>query len=129
MGACDVTKATQAPHRYGKKEHGAAPDGGPDSPYGSHGNNVFDVPGCSGCGVHSGRANSTDLAGRSGVNFATNGCIRTTDDATGLIRQLADAGDPLSGLTVTSDPPPTNLPPIDPSLPGGPTVYLPDTRP
>jgi RHS repeat-associated protein len=102
---------------------------GLNSPYGSYGNNVFDVPGCSGCGVHSGRANSTDLAGRSGVNFATNGCIRTTDDATGLIRQLANAGDPLSGLTVTSNPPPTNLPPIDLSLPGGPTVYLPDTRP
>jgi RHS repeat-associated protein len=104
-------------------------DGGVDGPYGSHGNNVFNVPGCSGCGVHSGRANSTDLAGRSGVNFATNGCIRTTDNATGLIRQLADAGDPLSGLTVTSNPPPTNLPPIDPSLHGGPVVYLPDTRP
>ncbi len=105
------------------------PDDAVNSPFGSYGNQVFNVPGCIGCGVHSGRANSTDLAGRSGVNFATNGCIRTTDVATGLIRQLAGTGDPLSGLMVTSQFVPTNIPPFDPSLPGAPPVYLPDTNP
>jgi RHS repeat-associated protein len=104
------------------------PDDALDSAYGSYGNQVFNVPGCIGCGVHSGRANSTDLAGRSGVNYATNGCIRTTDAATGLMRQLAVGGDPLSGLMVTSQPVPTNIPAIDSSLPGGPPVYLPDTN-
>ena len=68
--------------------------------YGSNGNFVFNVPGCSGCGVHSGRANSCDLAGRCGSNFATSGCIRTTDDATRLIKELADQGDPLTDLIV-----------------------------
>jgi RHS repeat-associated protein len=75
--------------------------GGPDSPYGSNGNNVFNVPGCKGCGVHAGRQNSTDRRGRSGVNYATEGCIRTTDQATALIRELTNAGDPLTTLTVT----------------------------
>jgi len=104
------------------------PDDAPNSSYGSYGN-LFKVPGCSGCGVHSGRAYSTDRAGRKGFRFATNGCIRTTDDATGLIHNLIQSGDPVTGLAVTSSPPPTNIPPIDPSLAGGPPVYLPDVRP
>lgn len=74
---------------------------GPNSPYGSNGNNVFNVPGCIGCGVHSGRQDSTDRRGRSDVNHATEGCIRTTDQATALIKQLRQAGDPLTALTVT----------------------------
>jgi hypothetical protein len=104
------------------------PGDAPNSPYGSFGNQVFNVPGCIGCGVHSGRVSSTDLAGRSGVNFATNGCVRTTDDATGLIRQLTGSGDPLSGLIVTNQSIPTNIPAIDSSLIGGPPVYLPDSN-
>jgi hypothetical protein len=75
-------------------------DDAANSAYGSNGNTVFNVPGCTGCGVHSGRASSTDLAGRSGVNYATNGCIRTTDDATQLIRQLQNSGDQLHTLRV-----------------------------
>ena len=100
-----------------------------DSSFGSYGNQVFDVPGCVGCGVHSGRAYSTDGAGRSRVNYATFGCIRTTDTATGLMRQLTSSGDSLSGLMVTSQPISMNIPPFDPALPGGPPVYLPDTNP
>jgi hypothetical protein len=114
----------QGSYSYGY--HTTHPDDALNSPFGSYGNWVFNVPGCIGCGVHSGRANSTDRRGRSGVNYATNGCIRTTDAATGLINELTAAGDPLTGLIVTSDPIPTNLPPFAPSLPGGPKPYLPD---
>jgi RHS repeat-associated protein len=102
------------------------PDDSVDSPFGSYGNFVFKVPGCTGCGVHSGRANKRDRRGRSGVHFATNGCVRTTDPATQFLSQLIAAGDPLSGLTVSDQPIPTNIPPIDSSLEGGPVVYPPD---
>ena len=112
---------------YSYSYHTTHPGDAPDSPYGSNGNFVFDVPGCTGCGVHSGRADSTDRAGRSGVNYATNGCIRTTDEATSQITQLIANGDPLTGLQVASDPVPTNVPPIDSALPGPPPVYLPDS--
>lgn len=93
---------------------------GPNGPYGSNGNFVFDVPGCSGCGVHSGRAYSTDLAGRKGVRFATNGCICTTDDATALMKALDENDDPLTTLTVTNLPYPTVPPPFAPGLNGAP---------
>jgi RHS repeat-associated protein len=105
---------------YSYAYHTTHPDDGPDSPYGSYGNWVFNVPGCVGCGVHSGRANSADLAGRRGVKFATNGCIRTTDSATGLINDLTINGDPLTVLTV-----------LGPSVPGNtaPTTTLPSASP
>lgn len=73
---------------------------GADSAYGSNGNFVFDVDGCVGCGIHSGRANMTDLAGRQGVNFATNGCIRTTDAATRAMSDSFSRGDPIRTLRV-----------------------------
>lgn len=111
---------------YGYAYHTSHPGDALDSPFGSFGNFVFNVPGCVGCGVHSGRANSTDRAGRSGVKYATNGCVRTTDGATGLVNQLIAAGDPLSGLIVTSGFIPTNLPSIDSSLAGDAPVYLPE---
>jgi RHS repeat-associated protein len=116
------------PGAYSYGYHTTHPDDDPDSPYGSHGNWVFNVPGCIGCGVHSGRANRSDRRGRSGFRFATNGCIRTTDDATRLIDQLTAAGDPLTGLLVTPSPIATNLPSLDPSLSGGPKPYLPDNK-
>ncbi len=75
-------------------------DDAPNSRFGSNGNFVFNLPGCQGCGVHSGRANSTDLAGRSGTEYATNGCIRTTEQATQKINNLIQSGDPLRTLTV-----------------------------
>ena len=40
-------------------------------------------------GVHSGKEGISDQAGRVGVNYATNGCIRTTDDAMAEIEQTA----------------------------------------
>lgn len=63
-------------------------------------NFVFDVPGCTGCGVYSGRANKCDKANRCGSSFATNGCIRTTDAATEQLLNLIKGGDPLTTLTV-----------------------------
>ena len=86
---------------YNYDYHTTHPDDAPDSAYGSNGNSVFDVPGCVGCGVHSGRANRTDRAGRSGTQHATNGCIRTTDEATSEIQRLIQNGDPVDTLTVT----------------------------
>ena len=85
---------------YNYDYHTTHPDDTPNSPYGSNGNFVFNVPSCVGCGVHSGRSNSTDRAGRSGPNFATNGCIRTTDQATSAIQRLQQNGDPIRTLQV-----------------------------
>jgi hypothetical protein len=74
---------------------------GPDDKYGSNGNFVFNVQGCQGCGVHAGRANSCDKANRCGSDYATNGCIRTTDDATSVLKSVhQNAGDPISILRV-----------------------------
>ena len=67
-------------------------DDSPTSSFGSNGNNVFRVPGCNGCGVHSGKEGKPDGLGRSGIGHATEGCIRTTDDATRLIRDLIRQG-------------------------------------
>jgi hypothetical protein len=89
-----------APGTYDYVYHTTHPDDAPDSAFGSNGNFIFNVPGCVGCGVHSGRKNISDLAGRKGVRHATNGCIRTTDEATDLIEQLIEGGDPLTTLTV-----------------------------
>jgi RHS repeat-associated protein len=114
------------PGTYEYGYHRTHPDDGPNSAFGSHGVFVFDVRGCKGCGVHSGRADVPDAKGRRGPQHATHGCIRTTDDATELIDELNRHGDPLTGLTVSNSTIPTNVPPIDPSLPGGPSVYLPD---
>jgi RHS repeat-associated protein len=85
---------------YDYAYHVAHLDDAPDSAFGSSGNYVFDVPNCRGCGVHSGRRDRLDLAGRRGVDHATNGCIRTTDEATALIGQLISRGDPVRQLIV-----------------------------
>jgi RHS repeat-associated protein len=101
--ANNAQRSSRGPWQAGTYDYGyptSHKDDGPDSPYGSSGNFVFDVPGCSGCGVHSGRANSTDRAGRSGVGYATNGCIRTTDAATAKISELTKNGDPLKTISV-----------------------------
>lgn len=76
-------------------------DDAADSAYGSNGNYVFRVPGCSGCGVHSGRQSTPDQLGRTGPQHATSGCIRTTDAATDLIGQLDRDGDPVRRMTVS----------------------------
>ncbi len=66
------------------------PGSGANGPYGSNGNFVFDVPGRTGMGIHS---------GRSGPQSRTRGCIRTTDQATDFLRDL-HANDPLQTITV-----------------------------
>lgn len=74
--------------------------GGPDSPYGSNGAFEFNVPGCIGCEIHSGRQNIPDGRGRRGPQHATNGCIRTTDAGTKKLLDLQNSGDPLTVLQV-----------------------------
>lgn len=71
---------------YDYSRHTTHPNDAPNSPFGSYGNYIFNVPGCHDtCGVHSGRENVPDALGRIGVKHATNGCIRTTDAAMQLI--------------------------------------------
>lgn len=65
------------------------PSGGPQS-FGSHGIFIFDVPGRSGMGVHSGRR---------GPGSATEGCIRTDDPCMKQIKTL-HSSDPLTNVTV-----------------------------
>lgn len=60
-------------------------------PYGSNGNFIFNVGTREGMGIH---------AGRSGPKSKTNGCIRTSDDATAAIKALHQ-NDPIEKLTVT----------------------------
>jgi len=65
----------------------------PNGPYGSYGIDVFDVPGRTGMGVHSGRANS------GGPSHPTLGCVRTTDDC---MKQITDwqTHDPMTDITI-----------------------------
>ncbi len=76
---------------------------GPDSSYGSNGNFIFDVPNRDGMGVHSGRAGECDDVGKCGVEHATRGCIRTTDIATELLKQLHNGGDHITKIKVEND--------------------------
>ena len=71
----------------------------PNSAYGSSGIFIFNVPGREGLGVHSGRATTADQAGRTGPQHATNGCIRTTDEATAQIVQTHST-DPVTQIRV-----------------------------
>lgn len=66
------------------------PESGPSGAYGSNGNFVFDVPGRTGMGIHSGRR---------GPQSKTLGCVRTTDEATEFLRNLHQT-DPLRTITV-----------------------------
>jgi len=79
------------------------PDDAPNSAYGSHGNYIFTVPGRDKMGVHSGRVDRPDRAGRSGVNHATFGCIRTTDEGTQAIGDAMTSGDPVTRITVRNN--------------------------
>jgi RHS repeat-associated protein len=65
----------------------------PNGPYGSYGIDIFDVPGRTGMGVHSGRANS------GGPSHPTLGCVRTTDDC---MKKITDwqAHDPMTDVTI-----------------------------
>ena len=82
--------AWHPPHRSGDA---------PDSDEGSNGIFIFNVPGCNGCGVHSGRVDHLGPYGP-GYEYPTDGCIRTTDDATETIKSLVQSGDRLKHLLV-----------------------------
>jgi hypothetical protein len=91
--ANNTTKSSNGPwangtYRY--SHYNRHSSSGPNGPYGSHGIFVFDVPGRTGIGVHS---------GRSGPSSATEGCIRTTDNCMKQLTTL-HASDPLTSITV-----------------------------
>jgi RHS repeat-associated protein len=65
----------------------------PNGPYGSYGIDVFDVPGRTGMGVHSGRQNS------GGPNHPTLGCVRTTDDCMKTIT-VWQSHDPMTQISI-----------------------------
>ena len=91
----NTTSSSRGPWAPGTYAYGyptTHKDDAPNSAYGSNGNAVFNVPGCKGCGVHSGRQGVIDKRGGSGVQHVTEGCIRTTDDATKLIQDLIRQG-------------------------------------
>lgn len=79
--------------------HAQHEGGNADGAYGSYGNFIFEVPGRTGMGVHSGRSAQADRRGRSGTQHATMGCIRTTDRAMAQILAI-HARDPLTTLSV-----------------------------
>jgi hypothetical protein len=86
-------------------------DGGPDTKFGCHGNVMFDttVHGRFYMGIHSGRRDSTDPAGRKGVQYQTLGCIRTTDEAMHALRTLVNPVIGKTRLRVIRPPKPTVL--------------------
>ena len=89
----NTAKSSNGPWPDGKYDysyHKSHPESNSTGPYGSNGNFVFDVPGRSGMGVHS---------GRNGPESNTMGCIRTTDAATKAIGDLHKK-DPLKSITV-----------------------------
>jgi len=88
---------------YDYERHTDHSDDAPDSSYGSHGNYIFTVPGRDKMGVHSGRSNTPDGLGRLGVNHATLGCIRTTDEGTAAIRDVMTSDDPIAHITVRNN--------------------------
>jgi hypothetical protein len=85
---------------YGFDYWKAHPESGTNGRFGPNGNFVFKLEGCAGCGIHSGRRDQCDLANRCGVRYATDGCIRTTDEAMELMRRLHGTGDPIKHLWV-----------------------------
>jgi hypothetical protein len=81
-------------------DHCAAHKGDPpQSPYGSHGIFIFDVPDREGMGVHSGREGVPDGLGRSGFLHCTMGCVRTTDDAMAQL-VTTHSTDPITAITI-----------------------------
>jgi RHS repeat-associated protein len=65
----------------------------PNGPYGSYGIDIFDVPGRTGMGVHSGRAD------KGGPIHPTEGCVRTTDPCMqGIVNWQSQ--DPLTKITI-----------------------------
>lgn len=92
-----------APHRHAGNDQRGVPYDSAGGAYGSHGIvRLAPIQGHNGIGVHSGRAGMADRSGRRGENFATQGCIRTTDDAMRTIAQSMRA-DPLRSITVRNN--------------------------
>jgi len=85
------------------ERHTSHPEDAPDSAYGSHGNYIFSVPGRQDMGIHSGHVGHRDGLGRSGVDYPTFGCIRTTDEGTAAIRDAMRADDPVTSITVDNN--------------------------
>ncbi|MEW6678722.1 MAG: RHS repeat-associated core domain-containing protein [Pseudomonadota bacterium] len=86
MFACqagnNTTRASRGPWPMGffpYSHYNRHLESGPTGPYGSHGIFVFDVPGRSGVGVHSGRR---------GPESRTEGCARTTDPCMDVLNRL-----------------------------------------
>ena len=71
----------------------------PNGPYGSYGIYIFNVPGRTGMGVHSGRENVSDGLGRKGPEYATDGCVRTTDTCMQQITNF-QSNDPLTKIAI-----------------------------
>ena len=94
------SRGSWAPGTYDYSYHAIHSDDAPDSRYGSNGNYIFNVPGCIGCGIHSGRVDTPDALGRTGYQHATKGCIRTTDEATSKMQELNGSDDPIRTLIV-----------------------------
>jgi RHS repeat-associated protein len=96
---CDAGNNTTK-HSNGPWPNGTYPYSGhnnhpadPNGPYGSHGIFIFNMPGRSGMGVHSGRQNS------GGPNHPTLGCVRTTDNCMQQISNFVGS-DPLKNITI-----------------------------
>jgi hypothetical protein len=64
------------------------------------GNYIFNVPERTSMGIHAGRLGETDMAGRTGWEHATRGCIRTTEQGMTAINSRIRANDPLTQITV-----------------------------
>jgi RHS repeat-associated protein len=79
---------------YFDRHNRHAPDA--NGPYGSYGIYIFRVPGRTGMGVHSGRAN------QGGPNHPTRGCVRTTDSCMEQIMRIV-ATDPLTSIYIDND--------------------------
>ncbi len=101
------------PGGYGPAPTGTFPTGAqvrdkPGGLTGRFGSGILDVylpPGPTGVprtgvGIHAGRWQTCDPAGRCGWEHATQGCIRTTEDAMELLRDLIRHGDPPKAITL-----------------------------
>jgi RHS repeat-associated protein len=108
-----------SPHMHGNQKDSNG-DGHPaDSPKGEFGKDGIFRLGKSavnpdgGVGVHSGRDDVPDAAGRTGADHATMGCVRTTGEAMDTITSTAKS-DPLTSITVQNSKTPQPPPPPPP---------------
>lgn len=84
------------------KRHSGSDDT-PNGKFGSYGSvELRPVQGHQHIAVHSGRANVQDKAGHIGINHATEGCIRTTDEAMAVITKTMLV-DPLVSVIVQNN--------------------------